>query len=102
MKEPNLVMEAAPGLLNAVSSYSRGDLGGAFQSVIGTVRSTNTARSAVQKTRQTKTSPADVVRTLPFSFFFQVTQIICRYHGVGARTRRRVQMLLRLVLLLVP
>ncbi|KAH9999169.1 caspase domain-containing protein [Russula compacta] len=61
VKEPNLVMEAGQGLLGAVSSYARGDLGGVFQSVTGAVRSATTGRAAEQRARQTKTSPADVI-----------------------------------------
>jgi hypothetical protein len=59
-------MEAGQGLLSAASSYARGDLGGVFQSITGVVKSATTGRSTQQRARQTKTSPADVVRTLPF------------------------------------
>jgi hypothetical protein len=63
IKEPNLAWEAGQGLLGAASSYARGDIGGVMQSVTGFVRSATTGRSAQAKSRQTKTSPADVVRT---------------------------------------
>jgi len=61
VKEPNLAMEAGQGLLGAVSSYARGDMGGVLHSVTGFVRSATTGRSAQQRARQTKTSPADVI-----------------------------------------
>jgi hypothetical protein len=66
IKEPNLAMEAGQGLLGAASSYARGDIGGVFQSVTGFVRTATTGRSAQEKARRTKTSPADVVRMIPF------------------------------------
>lgn len=101
IKEPNLALEAGQGLFGAATSYARGDIGGALQSVTGFVRSATTGRSAQQRARQTKTSPADVVRTLLF-LHFQVAQIVLRYHGAGARTRRQVQMLSKQVPLPVP
>ena len=72
IKEPNLALEAGQGLLGAASSYARGDMGGVFQSVTGFVRTATSGRSAHEKARQTKTSPADVVRRIPclsFSWF---------------------------------
>ena len=98
VKEPNLAMEAGQGIFGAVSSYARGDMGGVFQSVSGLVKTATSGKSAQQRARQTKTSPADVVRMLPFSSF-EVAQIIRRYLGVGARTRRQVPTLSRLVAL---
>jgi hypothetical protein len=61
IKEPNLALDAGQGLLGAVSSYSRGDMGGVVRSVTGFVKSATTGRSAHERARQTKTSPADVV-----------------------------------------
>ena len=61
MKEPNLALEAGQGLLGAVSSYARGDMGGVFRTVTGVVKAATTGRGAEQRARQTKTSPADVV-----------------------------------------
>jgi metacaspase-1 len=69
IKEPNLVMEAGQGLLSAASSYARGDVGGVMQSVTGFVRAATTGRSAQAKSRQTKTSPADVVRMRLILYF---------------------------------
>ena len=63
VKEPNLVLEAGQGLLSAANSYARGDIGGVMQSVTGFVRTATTGRSAQERARQTRTSPADVVRT---------------------------------------
>lgn len=101
VKEPNLALEAGQDILTAASSYARGDMGGVFQSVTGFVRSATSGRSAQQKARQTKTSAADVVRTL-LCLRFQVAQIAFRYLGAGAKTRRQVQMLLKLVPLPAP
>jgi hypothetical protein len=61
VKEPNLALEAGQGLLSAVSSYSRGDMGGVFRSVTGVVKAATTGKGAEQRARQTKTSPADVI-----------------------------------------
>lgn len=69
IKEPNLALEAGQGLLGAASSYARGDMGGVFQQVSGFVRAATTGRSAQAKSRQTKTSPADVVRTRLVLYF---------------------------------
>ena len=79
MKEPNLLKEAGQDFFT------------------GFVRSATTGRSAQQKSLQTKTSPADVVRMMLLFLRFHVVQIVLRYHGAGARTRRQVQMLLKLV-----
>ena len=101
IKEPNLLKEAGQGLFTAASSYARGDIGGVMQSVTGFVRSATTGRSAHEKSLQTKTSPADVVRMLLF-LRFHVVQIVYRYLGAGARTRRQVQILSKVVPLPVP
>jgi len=69
IKEPNLALEAGQGLLGAVSSYSRGDMGGVMRSVTGIVKSATTGRSAQERARQTRTSPADVVRRVSFRSF---------------------------------
>ncbi|KAI0784526.1 caspase domain-containing protein [Abortiporus biennis] len=62
IKEPNLVAEAGQGLLSAFTSYSRGDMGGVFQSVTGIIKTASGSSSkAEKKTRATKTSPADVI-----------------------------------------
>ncbi|EJF64750.1 hypothetical protein DICSQDRAFT_80416 [Dichomitus squalens LYAD-421 SS1] len=62
IKEPNLAAEAGQGLLSAVTSYARGDMGGVFSSVTGLLKTaTGGTQRAEQKTRATKTSPADVI-----------------------------------------
>ncbi|KAI9450165.1 peptidase C14, caspase domain-containing protein [Lactarius psammicola] len=61
LKEPNLALEAGQGLLSAVSSYARGDMGGVFKSVTGVVKSATTGKGAGKRARQTRTSPADVI-----------------------------------------
>lgn len=61
LKEPNLALEAGQGLMSAVSSYARGDLGGVFKTVTGVVKAATTGKGAEQRARQTKTSPADVI-----------------------------------------
>lgn len=62
VKEPNLLAEAGQGALNAGMSYLRGDVGGALTGLFGLGKQmlgTNSNAEAI--TRQTKTSPADVV-----------------------------------------
>ncbi|KAA1467452.1 peptidase C14 [Dentipellis sp. KUC8613] len=62
IKEPNLAAEAGQGLLSAVSSYARGDMGGVFSSVSGLLKSaTGNGAKANARARQTRTSPADVI-----------------------------------------
>ncbi|KAJ3478601.1 hypothetical protein NLI96_g9640 [Meripilus lineatus] len=62
VKEPNLAAEAGQGLMSAVSSYARGDMGGVFSSVTGILKTaTGSTQKAEKKARQTKTSPADVI-----------------------------------------
>lgn len=62
IKEPNLAAEAGQGLMSAVSSYARGDMGGVFSSVSGLFKvATGNQKSAEAQSRRTKTSPADVV-----------------------------------------
>ena len=65
IKEPNLAAEAGQGLMSAVSSYARGDMGGVFSSMTGLIKvATGNQKSAEAQTRRTKTSPADVVSDL--------------------------------------
>ncbi|KIY44408.1 peptidase C14 [Fistulina hepatica ATCC 64428] len=60
--EPNLAAEAGSGLLSAVTSYARGDMGGVFKSAMGVVKTASgSTQKAQQISRQTKTSPADVI-----------------------------------------
>lgn len=62
IKEPNLLAEAGQGLLSAGMSYLRGDTGGMLQGIMGIGKKVMKQNSgAMEKTRQTKTSPADVI-----------------------------------------
>ncbi|KAF9478415.1 peptidase C14 [Pholiota conissans] len=62
VKEPNLVAEAGQGLLSAVTSYARGDMGGAFKSAMGLVKTaTGNTQKAEKLSKATRTSPADVI-----------------------------------------
>lgn len=64
LKEPNMLLEAGEGLLGAVTSYMVGDIGsvvkkagGLFQLVSGG----GVDQQAMKKSKQTRTSPADVI-----------------------------------------
>jgi len=61
LKEPNLAKEAGQGLLNVVSAYARGDMGGMVSSAVSFLKKATRGDEAYQKTKQTKTSPADVI-----------------------------------------
>lgn len=62
IKEPNLAAEAGMGVLSAMTSYARGDIGGMFRSVTGLVKTaTGSSQKAEQYARATKTSPADCI-----------------------------------------
>nr|CEG04868.1 unnamed protein product [Fusarium clavum] len=61
LKEPNLAKEAATGLFDAFSAYSRGDLAGAASSVFALAKSAMTGDEVYEYNKQTRTSPADVV-----------------------------------------
>jgi len=61
LKEPNLAREAGQGLLGAISSYTRGDLGGVASNVLGFIKKATVGDEAVAKSKATKTSPADVI-----------------------------------------
>lgn len=61
LKEPNLAKEAGMGLLGAVTSYSRGDIGGVISSFSSVFKQATVGNSGYERTKRTKTSPADVV-----------------------------------------
>ncbi|KAI0041915.1 hypothetical protein FA95DRAFT_1564901 [Auriscalpium vulgare] len=62
IKEPNLAAEAGQGLLSAVSSYARGDMGAVFSSMGGLLKTaTGSNRKAGERAKRTKTSPADCI-----------------------------------------
>lgn len=61
LKEPNLAKEAGQGLLNVITSYSHGDLGGVASNILGFIKKATTGEDAHYRARATKTSPADVI-----------------------------------------
>jgi hypothetical protein len=61
LKEPNLAKEAGQGLIQAVTSYARGDLGGVATSIFGFAKTAFQGDEAYNQTVRTKTSPADVI-----------------------------------------
>jgi hypothetical protein len=62
LKEPNLAKEAGQGLLSALTSYARGDMGGVTSSIFGIAKTAfGGGNEAYKKTIVTRTSPADVV-----------------------------------------
>ena len=62
LKEPNLAKEAGQGLLSAISSYARGDMGGVASSFMSFAKSAiGGGDKAYEKTIRTKTSAADVI-----------------------------------------
>lgn len=62
IKEPNLAAEAGQGLLSAVTSYARGDMGGVFKSAMGLVKTASgNTQKAERYARATRTSPADAI-----------------------------------------
>ncbi|KAM0382547.1 hypothetical protein ACHAO7_004898 [Fusarium culmorum] len=62
LKEPNLAKEAASGLFDAFQAYSSGDVSGAAKSMFSMAKNAfNGGDEAYEKTKDTRTSPADVV-----------------------------------------
>ncbi|KAJ3501855.1 hypothetical protein NM208_g16850 [Fusarium decemcellulare] len=61
LKEPNLAKEAASGLFDAFKAYSSGDIAGAAGSVFSLAKSAFSGDEAYEKTKDTRTSPADVI-----------------------------------------
>ncbi|KAG9224650.1 hypothetical protein CCMSSC00406_0002199 [Pleurotus cornucopiae] len=62
LKEPNLAAEAGQGLLSAVTSYARGDMGGVFSSAKSLFQTaTGNSTKADKISKATRTSPADVI-----------------------------------------
>ncbi|KAI6155280.1 peptidase C14, caspase domain-containing protein [Pisolithus tinctorius] len=62
IKEPNIAAEAGMGVMSAVTSYARGDIGGVFRSVTGLIKTASgSSQKAEQYARATKTSPADCI-----------------------------------------
>lgn len=62
IKEPNLLAEAGSGVLSAGMSYLKGDVGGMMSGLMNVGKQMmGTNSNATNVTRQTRTSPADVV-----------------------------------------
>ena len=62
VKEPNLAKEAGQGLLAAVGSYARGDIGGMASSLFSVAKTAfGGGNEAYENTKRTKTSPAGVI-----------------------------------------
>ncbi|KAK2763858.1 Ca(2+)-dependent cysteine protease [Arachnomyces sp. PD_36] len=61
LKEPNLAKEAGQGLLSVVSAYARGDMGSMLSTTMGLFKKATKGDDGFQKSRMTKTSPADVI-----------------------------------------
>jgi hypothetical protein len=65
LKEPNLAKEAGQGLLSVVSAYTRGDVSKVMATAVGVgvglYKKATRGEDASRKTKQTRTSPADVV-----------------------------------------
>ncbi|KAK1987922.1 caspase domain-containing protein [Colletotrichum cereale] len=61
LKEPNLAKEAGQGLLNAFTAYASGDLGAVASSIFSFGKRAIAGDGAYEKTKETRTSPADVI-----------------------------------------
>lgn len=61
LKEPNLAKEAGQGLLSAIGSYARGDIAGVASTLFGFAKTAFKGDGAYNKTKDTRTSPADVI-----------------------------------------
>lgn len=61
LKEPNLAKEAGQGLLGVVQAYARGDMGSMMSTAMGLIKKVGKGDEAYERTKQTKTSPADVI-----------------------------------------
>ncbi|OCF31458.1 hypothetical protein I316_06860 [Kwoniella heveanensis BCC8398] len=62
IKEPDLLSEAREGLLGAGMDILKGDTGGIMSNLFGAARSVFEAKQSHEKTKKTKTSPADVIQ----------------------------------------
>lgn len=61
LKEPNLAKEAGQGLLSAVTAYASGNMSGVFSSLMDFGKKAMNGDDAYEQTKQTRTSPADVI-----------------------------------------
>lgn len=62
LKEPNILHEAAHEVLDAGTSYARGDLGGLLMAGVTLVKELTNTPEKRELHRRTMTSPADVVQ----------------------------------------
>ncbi|WVF72535.1 hypothetical protein IAT40_007352 [Kwoniella sp. CBS 6097] len=62
IKEPDLLSEAKEGLLGAGMDILKGDTGGIMSNLFGAAKSVFEAKQSDQKTKRTRTSPADVIQ----------------------------------------
>ncbi|WVW83495.1 hypothetical protein I302_105516 [Kwoniella bestiolae CBS 10118] len=62
IKEPDLLSEAKEGLLGAGMDVLRGDTGGIMANLFGAAKDVFDAKKSHEKTKKTKTSPADVIQ----------------------------------------
>lgn len=61
LKEPNMLKDAGTNALGAIASYEQGNISGVLQSLSSTATRMMNGSSATNKTRQTKSSAADVI-----------------------------------------
>jgi hypothetical protein len=96
IKEPNLLAAAGHDVMDAFQSYAKHDMRGVMTAGMGLFQmATRDTDAITAKARATRTSPADVVRTLfpiqaPLSF---LDIVFNRYLGVAARIHRPVRIL---------
>ncbi|OCF55078.1 metacaspase [Kwoniella mangroviensis CBS 10435] len=62
IKEPDLLSEAKEGLLGAGMDILRGDTGGIMANLFGAAKDVFDAKKSHEKTKKTRTSPADVIQ----------------------------------------
>lgn len=63
IKEPNQALEAGKGAMQAISAYSKGDMGGVFKAGMGIFKTATGGQSKATKiARETRTSEADVIQ----------------------------------------
>jgi hypothetical protein len=62
LKEPNLLREAAHGVLDARTSYARGDVNGVLKAGVALVKDLANTPEKRETFRRTMTSPADVIQ----------------------------------------
>lgn len=61
IKETNIAAGVGKGLMGAAMNYARGDIGGVVKGLLGTFKTATSSSGADDVTKQTRSSPADVV-----------------------------------------